>query len=42
MSGYFFISSSFFFFFSSIQYGRGEREKSVKLLKEALLARILS
>jgi hypothetical protein len=41
MSGYFFISSSFFFF-SSIQYGRGEREKSVKLLKEALLARILS
>jgi hypothetical protein len=36
MSGYFFFSSS------SIQYGRGEREKSVKLLKEALLARILS
>jgi hypothetical protein len=41
MSGYFFFSSSSFFF-SSIQYGRGEREKSVKLLKEALLARILS
>jgi hypothetical protein len=41
MSGYFFFSSSSFFF-SSIQYGRGEREKSVKLIKEALLARILS